>query len=177
MINGIVFQRKDNRKYKGIDGDNWYLNDVYRDTLGMFFDEIIDKAWCDSNYVDVCNNENFIEKYIDLSQKNHIDFRMILCETDRQYPRIKSVIDNGIFIGYDYAYSGGSYYSAILNDICSQRINEFRNIKLNSYGLFDELEDIHTFIYKRNQLIKKSKNYVFEDGDFLIYKLYEIKPD
>lgn len=39
--------------------------------------------------------------------------------------------------GYDYAYQGGSYYSCVNNDIVSKRINEFKNIELNEFGLFD----------------------------------------
>ena len=33
MINGIIFQREENRAYKGVEGDNWYLNDIYPEIL------------------------------------------------------------------------------------------------------------------------------------------------
>ena len=29
MINGIIFQRDDNREYKGVEWDNWYLNNIF----------------------------------------------------------------------------------------------------------------------------------------------------
>lgn len=175
MVNGIIFQRKNSNEYKGVDGDNWYLNDIYQNTLGECFDDKIEKAWYDSEYVDVCNDIELIKNYVVLSQKNHIDFRVLLCETTRQYPKMINNFNRITFIGYDYAYSGGSYYSAVLNDICSRRIGEFANIKLNSYGLFNELTDVNEFIVKRNYLIKENRNYSFECGDFIIYKLYEIE--
>ncbi len=174
MVNGVIFQKEDNKKYKGVEGYNWYLNDIYQELLGDYFDEYIDKSWYSSNYVDVCNEETFINNYIVLSQKEHIKFRILLCETERLYPRMENYLYNPKFIGYDYAYAGGSYYSAVLNDICSKRIKEFTIFTLNSYGLFEELKDINKFVEMRNQLIIHRNENLFEKGDFLIYKLYEI---
>lgn len=177
MINGIIFQKVDNRKYKGVDGYNWYLNDIYQDILGKYFDENIDKSWYSPDYVDVCSEEAFINNYIELSKRENINFRMILCETEKKYPKLEARICNAKFIGYDYAYSGGSYYSAVLNDICLRKIGEFAKIKLNVFGLFDDLKNTNEFIKVRNQLITERKDYLFEKGDFIIYKLYEIDSD
>lgn len=174
MINGIIFQRDENRKYKGIEGDNWYLNDIYPDTLGDFFNDNIEKSWYDTDYVDVCNDRSFIDTYIKLSYKNNIKFRMLLCETEKKKPLMNTTCWNKKFIGYDYAYLGGSYYSAIFNDICSQRIDEFANIKLNEYGLFGKIYQMENFISKRSEYYRNSKMGVVEGGDFIIYKLYEI---
>ena len=55
MINGIIFQRDDNRDYKGVEGDNWYLNNIFPELSEDFFGENIEKSWYDSDYVDVCN--------------------------------------------------------------------------------------------------------------------------
>lgn len=177
MINGIIFQKKENKKYKGVDGNNWYLNDIYQEFFGEYFDNYIGKSWYDSDYVDVCSEKIFIKSYIALSQKERIKFRMLLCETEKPYPRMESSVYGARFIGYDYAYSGGSYYSAVLNDVCSGRIEEFINIKLNSYGLFNNFQELSEFIKMRNELAAKSKESLFEKGDFLVYKLYEAEPD
>lgn len=71
MINGIIFQRigKSGYRYKGVEGDNWYLNDIYPSTIGKYHDEYIEKSWYEVDWVDVCNNEKFIEEYIRLSKK------------------------------------------------------------------------------------------------------------
>lgn len=87
MINGIIFQRDDNREYKGVEWDNWYLNNIFPELFEDFFGENIEKSWYDSNYVDVCNDYSFIEKYIELSKRENIKFRMLLCETDRLKPQ------------------------------------------------------------------------------------------
>lgn len=41
MINGIVFQCDDNREYKGVEGDNWYLNHIFPDLFEDFFVKIL----------------------------------------------------------------------------------------------------------------------------------------
>ncbi len=89
MVNGIIFQKTENRKYRGVDGCNWYLNDMYQDTLGKYFDHNIDMSWENENYVDVCSDREFIYDYIRLSQREGIDFRMMLCETEKPYPKIE----------------------------------------------------------------------------------------
>ena len=84
---------------------------------------------------------------------------------------------NMSFLGYDYAYSGGSYYSAVLNDIIAKRILQFANIQMNKYGLFETYERVKEFINLRESMKKVEcfqKEYL-EEGDFVIYKLYEVK--
>lgn len=41
MINGIIFQCDDNREYKGVEGDNWYLNNIFPDLFEDFFVKIL----------------------------------------------------------------------------------------------------------------------------------------
>ncbi len=66
MINGVIFQKKNNNTlYRGVDGENWYLNSEYPETIGLYFDENIEKSWFESNYVDVCYEDSFINKYIE----------------------------------------------------------------------------------------------------------------
>lgn len=81
------------------------------------------------------------------------------------------------FLGYDYADSGGSYYSVVLNDVISKRIPQFANIHLNGYGLFETYENIVDFIRLRESLKKTecSQEGYLEEGDFVIYELYEIE--
>lgn len=172
-----VISKKECRKYQGVEGNNWYLNDLYPESLGKYFDDYIDKAWCTPNYVDVCSEEAFINAYIELSRSRDIKFRMLLCETEKPYPRIDKISWDKKFIGYDYAYSGGSYYSAVLNDICSRRIEEFADIQLNEYGLFSEIDGLNKFIKSRNLFAQASSEYVIEMGSFVVYKLFEINTE
>lgn len=173
-VNGLIIQRKTEGFYKGVEGDNWYLNYCGHKELDEFFKENIEKAWENNDYVDVCNSVEFIKTYIDISVYEEISYRLIACATEKEFPQMK--LDKQMkFLGYDYAYSGGSYYSAILNDIISKRIPQFADIQLNKNGLFDTYEGICDFINTRKSLKdfeKKSSEYI-EEGDFIIYQLYE----
>ncbi len=99
---------------------------------------------------------------------------MLLCETDKVKPKLSINNWRTKFIGYDYAYSGGSYYSAVYSDVYLKRIEQLIKFKLNSNGLFDDIEKLNEFIKLRESMMCNGNNLVFEQGDFVIYKLYEI---
>lgn len=126
--------------------------------------------------MDCCADESYIEKYIDESRRLEIDFRILLCATCRNFPILAKAElgQEKKVLGYDYAYSGGSYYSSILNDIVDHRINEFNRIKLNENGLFNTLEEAEKFAEMRNVMMNADKEYVFERGDFIIYEITEV---
>ena len=107
--------------------------------------------------------------------EKNINYRIILCFTTRKFPKMVNLNEEELFLGYDYAYPGGSYYSAVLSDVASKRIPEFNKYKLNKYGLFDTLEELTKFIDERKAIKDNSIDYDFEEGDFIIYKLYELK--
>lgn len=177
-VNGYIVQKDQKEYYRGIDGDNWYLNycsnNLYYE---KYHENYIDKAWQDELHVDCCYEDKYIKSYIQESEKLGIKYRILLCLTDKEEPQIsEKMVKQGIFLGYDYAYSGGSYYSSIRNDIVSKRIEDFIRFNLNHNGLFDTLEETKEFILFRSELNKMSSKYILEDGDFVIYKLYELDP-
>ena len=175
--NGLIIQKARNGKYQGVEGDNWFLN--YEDNIDKeiidYFDDHIDLAWTNDKCVDACNNMSYIKKYLDIASERNINYRIILCFTNRQYPKMINNDAEGIFLGYDYVYSGGSYYSAVLNDVISKRIPKFQKYRLNDYGLFDSIEELTEFVEDRNIIKENSVDYDIEDGDFIVYKLYETK--
>jgi len=175
--NGWIIQKNKEGHYKGIEGDNWFLNydDMTDKEIVDYFDEYIDLAWSDDGRVDVANDFNYIGKCADIATEKKIKFRIILCYTTRENPIIKDDNLPTIFLGYDYAYSGGSYYSAVFSDVVSREMAVFAKFKLNSYGLFGSEEEIVEFISERNKAIQSSAGFEFEDGDFIVYKLYELK--
>lgn len=177
-INGFIIQKKNETFYQGVEGDNWYLNYDYSDEMDLFYEENIAKSWENDNYIDVCNDIKYIHQYINVSRDRDIEYRLLLCMTDRDLPRMTlSTEMNLYFLGYDYAYAGGSYYSAILNDIISRRIPAFYNVQLNSYGLFETYTGVISFVNARQKIkrVECSKKEYLEDGDYVIYKLYEVK--
>lgn len=175
--NGYIIQRKKKSEYGGIDGDNWYLNYCSNNPFfEEFYDEIKNKAWNNSDYVDCCADESYIKKYIDESKELGIEFRILLCATCRNFPVLDKVELGRAreVLGYDLAYSGGSYCSCILNDIIDGRIKEFEEIVLNENGLFNTYKEAEQFRKIRNKMIKSDSEYTLERGDFIIYEITEV---
>lgn len=175
--NGYIIQKKVASDYCGVDGDNWFLNYCSEEMYFQdFYDRNIDCAWEKPDFVDCCADTEYMRYCIEEATKLGIEFKILLCSTSRKEPKLQKV-ELGIgekILGYDYAYSGGSYYSCILNDIISRRIEEFSSFHLNKNGLFDSYEEVEAFRQCREKLIKANNNYEFEEGDFIIYKITEI---
>lgn len=178
-FNGWIIQKNKEGLYKGVEGDNWFLNyeEMIDKEIVDYFDDNIDLAWADTGLVDVANDFNYIMKCASIAKAKKIKFRIILCYTTRENPKANDENVQAEFLGYDYAYSGGSYYSAVSNDVVSKRIAIFEKFKLNSNGLFESEEDVKEFIVERNKLKQNSTDLYFEDGDFIIYKLYDLKTE
>lgn len=176
-INGLLMQERQEGIYQGIEGNNWYLNYGIVTELEDYYQEHIQMSWQYGDYVDVCNNINYIQKYILYSKLKNINFRVLACITDKKLPQMILPDEmQTIFLGYDYAYSGGSYYSAILNDIVSKRITQFANLPLNEYGIFETYQQAKKFADYRDSIKKvgcHEKEYL-EEGDFIIYELHEV---
>ncbi len=173
--NGVIIQKVDNNSlyYKGVDGDNWYLNSI--DSFRIYFEENIEKSWCDFEFVDCCADMGYIKQYINKSVELGIQNRILLCETKKELPKsdFKKAY-NVNFIGYDYAYLGGSYYSCVYNDLVGRNIAEFSTIKLNKNGLFETFEEVEEFIKQREIVREKYDDTVFEKGEFAIFRLSEL---
>jgi hypothetical protein len=177
FCNGIVIQQQHGNRYRGIDGENWYLNYLSTDNyFREFYDRFIARAWEGCTRVDCCNDLEYITRYISCSHAKEIDCRLLLCETVREDPKMElSDYAKARFIGFDYAYSGGDYYSCVKNDICLRRIPEFSEIKLNEYGLFDSETAVQAFIELRAEIRASYSASMFELGDFIIYRLSELE--
>lgn len=170
MINGVIFQRKHNGIYQGIEGDNWYLDNKLLSGYEEYFDDNIDVSCSDDDFVDVCNDEDYMKKYIEVSKKNDVEFQILLCETSLRRPAYeRGRFINKEFLGFDYAYQGGSYYSAVNNDLVLRSFKEFEELSLNQNGLFETEEELNKFIKIREELAHRNE---FEKGDFIKYKLY-----
>lgn len=150
--------------------------------LYNYYCENIERSWADDNYVDCCEDINYINKYVEVCKKANIDFIIIFCETQDKFPIWKSNNNENIedkleFLGYDYAYAGGSFYSCIFNDVVSKRISELSSIQLNQYGLIRTEEEMGNFIKLRGKLKLTMPPYTFEEGNFIIYKLWRYVGD
>jgi len=174
--NGYIFQRAASSVYRGIDGDNWYLNYCSENPyFEQFYDNNISKSWTRTDFVDCCTEEEYIQQCIQESKKLAIDYRVLLCATCKTEPLLEKKLEvKGDVLGFDCAYAGGSYYSCVLNDIISRRIEEFHSVQLNKNGLFETYEEAEVFLNYRENLKKCKGETLFESGEFVIYKITEL---
>jgi hypothetical protein len=171
--------------YKGIEGDNWPISsydDKFEQNESKFFSEyisdIVEEEAYVNNGVAVCNDIEFINKYLQVCLKAHYKITVLFCETERLLPKCNvnlTDVDKFRFIGFDYAYTIPDYYSCIFHDI--PRVNEFNKFLLNEYGLINTIEEVCEFISLREKLKTNSVPSKFESGEFSIYKLWEYVGD
>ena len=180
--NGLVVQKNTGITYKGIDGSgfseatgqNWYFNydDELSEEFEPFYDEHIGRTdWNLQPYswVAACNDISYIQRYIEESKKRNIAYRVLLCESEIPNPILSAVEFKTKFLGYDYAYASGDYYSAVYNEVPFL----FPQFQLNSNGLFQTEQEIRKYIKEREAYIESHAPFTLESGEFIIYKLYE----
>ena len=124
-------------------------------------------------------------KYYEYCCSNRIPARLLYCESTAEGTRYETTsffagLECAHFLGYDYAYPNGDYYSAIANDVIYREL-DFSNkwkVQLNQYGLFTSFETISSFAYNRDRasfLANKGGPYpVFELGQFSILRVFQI---
>ena len=175
--NGYIVQRVSESGYRGIDGDNWYLNYCSDNTyFAKFHEDTIDNGIGNPESVECCIDVDYMRRCVEESKKLGISFRVLLCSTNRPEPVLREsrLGQAGSVLGFDVAYSGGSYYSCVLNDIVSGRIPEFQSVRLNENGLLSSYEEAELFLRQREELEKATTEYIFEKGDYVIYRLTEV---
>ena len=176
QCNGIIVRRQSDEKYRGIDscdskGENWYFYDDPE--FSHFFDENIELTYYDipqGSRVAACTDMDYIKKYIRKSREMGIQYRLILCETDIPQPRFDPTDLEKTFLGYDYAYTGGDYYSAVYNEVHYV----FRQFRLNENELFETEQEIRDYLTEREKYVSTHPPLTLEVGDFTVYKLWEL---
>lgn len=167
--------------YKGIEGDNWPIS-IYdgelesqeTKSISEYISVNVEEEAYANNGVAVCNDVEFINRYLEICMKANYKISVLFCETERHLPKCNIDLDRYgkfKFIGFDYAYTIPDYYSCIFHDI--PRINEFKKFSLNEFGLFNTLEEVVEFINLREYIKTKNESSKFELGDFSIYRLWE----
>ena len=79
------------------------------------------------------------------------------------------------FLGYDYAYPSGAYFSVILNEVLYPETNFALSWKtcLNQYGLVPSFEVMQSLVKERKLLVDGSDLPIFHEvGDFAIYRVF-----
>lgn len=122
---------------------------------------------CASDYYLRCKNEND-------------NVRILFCESTVkgcQFSLSENDINKVSFLGYDYTYPSGDYYSTIANEIlysCFPESTKWRSF-LNQFGLFNSMQTVEKYLVERNYHKQQSDAAIyFESGDFCIMRVYEL---
>jgi hypothetical protein len=188
--NGFLVKRIDSEdakkfgQYSGVEGDCFPINEYFSPKkisleeskyLSKFLKDNVMLNGFDNSYVDVCPNIYFLKRYVKACQAEGLKIQVIYCKTQKKFPEsdIDTSDGNYKFMGYDFGYPGGDYYSCVFNDVT--RIPEMARFHLNQYGLFNSESEILEFIKLRNELEKNKANLTSELGEFIVYQLWEYK--
>ena len=178
--NGIIIKRRNDSPYRGIDetgfdnGENWYLNDIMPEKFEEYYDEHIELTYydlTDYEWAAVCTDMDYIRQYIEESEKLGIEYRLILCESDIPRPTMELPPCEKEFLGYDYTYVGGDYYSAVFSEVPAV----FPQFRLNKNGLFETEEEIRSYLAAREEFVRTHPKLTLEVGNFAVFRLWEIR--
>lgn len=170
--------------YYGIDTEAWPAE------VGPFSKTIaqrIDNSVADWEKVFLLDAESAVKYYAYCCSKE-IPARLLYCEATAEgtfYEMKSDFVDLGkaCFLGYDYAYLNGDYYSAVVNDIIYRNLDISNRWKphLNEHGLFSSFETVNSFAKDRECTSilenKGSQNLVYELGKFSIFRIFQIGRD
>jgi hypothetical protein len=137
----------------------------------------------DYDGVEVSTSFELSLEYFRVCQKTGFQKSVLLfCETtvpkplipDSEYKKFK---DRLKFLGFDYAWSGGDFTSAVREDIGEVESHSgvtFRNL-LNKNGLFEKEEDVLLFASEREKAVRDGVDLESASpGEYVVFKLYEV---
>lgn len=171
MINNIV--------YYGVDTEPWPLGTSLQLSPEWF--QLKEVCFHDLSSVFLLCFEDAVN-YYKACLKQIDGVRLLYCEASAQNVQYCSALHQqygkpSSFLGYDYAYPSGSYYSAIVNDIIYRATPLSKNWKaqLNQYGLFSTQEALCGFIHDRSFLVSNDTiPYSYERGNFIVFRIFSV---
>ena len=121
-VNGVIFQRRadglwawrEGREYRGVDGDDWYLEDelwdvweqpwrVLRDRVVRYLGALEERSHFDPGLLVAIDDPSWMRLYAEVSEALGVGYRMLLCETDLPRPAMGDLGLECDFLGYDCA--------------------------------------------------------------------------
>lgn len=168
-INGI--------RYCGVDTNAWPIGLEFSSKLAA---EIKEHAYGDLSFPLLIDSLSATQ-YHSACKIHKMKSRMLYCEVLHGDANNEITDCNNFerctFLGYDYAYPSGDYYSAIANDIIYRRgsLSERWRTHLNQYGLIPSAKEIHLFAQDRFELLQKAEcTESLEKGNFIIFRVFSV---
>jgi hypothetical protein len=188
MIKGFfLIKERTEYKYLGVDGEHfeptiigadlssgsrnkhiWELhpNGWKKDAIKLFEENMIEELPED---IYLLNNINIAIEIKKMIESHLGKFKIIDCTI---YQSKKETIKKSNIIGFDIAYFGGDYYSAILNGLIinpSSLLYEKYNASLNESELFTNYDLLEEYIFDFKNNVKSEEN-----SDFCFYEIMSV---
>ena len=163
-----------NKPYFGVDTNAWPLDIPFSSPL---IAAIYEMSYLDLSYpflVDYETAKHYAQTCMDLG----INIRLLYCKTQTDCPLMTIPSfpnEQGVrFLGYDYAFPSGDYYSSILNDLIyrDNALSRKWNTCLNKFGLFQEKTKVNNFICDRQAFL--DNGILYEKGVFSVFEVYKV---
>lgn len=174
--NGLIVVENTESWYKGVDRYPWPLKQ-YDPILHRMLFQMHQVSWdCD-----MIQDLEFALHYQTVANKHAQGAEVLYGEfMDVRLPTysidlFEKITGRCEFIGWDYSYAGGDFYSCVDNDL-SLKKDLFYNLLnyVNQNGLFETEADVNTFIKLRKKLRRKYPVESFEIGPFYKAKLFRV---
>ena len=175
-VNGIF--------YCGIDTDVWPADILpFSGSAKQRYDDAV----TDCQKVFLLDRDNAV-KYYEYCCSRDIAVRLLYCEsftegTLYETEACSDGVKNAVFLGYDYAFPSGDYYSSVVNDVIYMNLDFSNRWKpqLNRYGLFPSFESVCSFSEDRKEVSVRANEGspypVYEPGYFSIFRVFQVSMD
>lgn len=170
-----------NKQYHGIDNDVWPEIFEHEDESVLPWIQNGNTGLTDQPFL---MDLQTLQKYLQMAKLQPM--RTIYCEVASPVSSYFSSILHekyakvDKFLGYDYAWANGDYYSAILNDLICRTVPSLEEHvhHLNQFGLFQTEEQIIAFAKDRERLkhtlSTEDALILLEGGSFCTFQIFEI---
>ncbi len=176
------FLSANNSNYCGVDKNAWPVG-IESDVLPTAQDRV------EASYMDLSTpfliDQRDLLTYVQACKQSNIAYRILYCEAYTRDFLLDKQLHNTYgkseyFIGCDYAYPSGDYFSAIWNDVicCRSCFADSWKRELNQFELLPNLHTALLFAQDRKRALNDFLRFgcaePMEQGFFQIFSLFEI---
>jgi hypothetical protein len=164
-----AFRRKPNYIWE------WYLPGWRRDAYRIFEENLVPIPTQVNEFwnMEIVSNLTAAEKIQQIIEPHIGNHEIVFCEVFEVGAKGPGQIpERGKWLGYDTAYSGGDFYSAVKNGLFYHPDSEFVSAYislLNEFGLFNDVTVIKPYIDHFKEVALSESNSIF-----VVYRLYLI---
>lgn len=171
VINGIY--------YHGVDTNAWPVGTCFSQKTAT---DLCELSNIDLSYPLLIDFNSAVQYYAECERQQK-NVRLLYCEvsgcnSSMSLPNYYNHSDR-FFLGFDYAYPSGDYYSAVANDVIFRNgsLSSKWRQHLNEYGLFQNAEQVQSFAQDRLAFLHNKsidEHYYIERGNFSVFCIFRV---